>query len=203
MVNILLEGYDIAASYLKDELSEYIKPEHSVAVEALSFRDNRVKSVEDWNKLYSKENGMYYGGIVGGFTAYGVAEENISFINYFTDTHEAAARKIANADIVYFLGGLPNRMMDRIIEMELYDVLMNHKGIVMGYSAGAVIQLAEYHLSRMMITPNLVIMRVFRISRISILRFIMKTPTFRTKRLRGCCLKGAKRYMRSLAARGQ
>lgn len=147
MVNILLEGYDIAASYLKDELSEYIKPEHSVAVEALSFRDNRVKSVEDWNKLYSKENGMYYGGIVGGFTAYGVAEEKISFINYFTDSHEAAVRKIANADIVYFLGGLPDRMMDRIIEMELYDVLMNHKGIVMGYSAGAVIQLAEYHLS--------------------------------------------------------
>ncbi len=147
MVNILLEGYDIAASYLKDELSEYIKPEHSVAVVALSFRDNRVKLLEDWNKLYSRENGMYYGGIVGGFTAYGVAEENISFINYFTDTHEAAARKIANADIVYFLGGLPDRMMDRIAEMELYDVLMNHRGIVMGYSAGAVIQLAEYHLS--------------------------------------------------------
>lgn len=57
MVNILLEGYDIAASYLKDELSEYIKPEHSVAVEALSFRDNRVKSVEDWNKLYSNAHG--------------------------------------------------------------------------------------------------------------------------------------------------
>ncbi len=147
MVNILLEGYDIAAPYLKDELSEYIKPEHSVAVVALSFRDNRVKSLEDWNKLYSRESGIYYGGIVGGFTAYGVAEENISFINYFTDTHEAAARKIASADIVYFLGGLPDRMMDRIAEMELYDVLMNHKGIVMGYSAGAVIQLAEYHLS--------------------------------------------------------
>ncbi len=147
MVNILLEGYDIAAPYLKGELSRYIRPEHSVAVVALSFRDKRVKSLEDWNHLYSKESGIYYGGIVGGFTAYGVAEENISFINYFTDTHEAAARKIASADIVYFLGGLPDRMMDRIIEMELYDVLMNHNGIVMGYSAGAVIQLAEYHLS--------------------------------------------------------
>ncbi len=147
LVNILLEGYDIAAPYLIDELSRHIKPEHSVAVAALSFRDNRVKSLEDWNKLYSKENGIYYGGIVGGFTAYGVSKENISFINYFADSHEAAAGKIANADIVYFLGGLPDRMMDRIIEMELYDALMNHRGIVMGYSAGTVIQLAEYHLS--------------------------------------------------------
>jgi len=147
LVNILLEGYDIAAPYLRDELSKHIKPEHSVTVVALSFRDNRVKSLEDWNRLYSKESGIYYGGIVGGFTAYGVAEENITFINYFTDTHEAAAQKIADADIIYFLGGLPDRMMDRIREMELYDVLMNHKGTIMGYSAGAVIQLKEYHLS--------------------------------------------------------
>lgn len=147
LANILLEGYDIAAPYLKSELSRYIKTESIVAIVALSFRDNRVKSLDDWNLLYSKENGIYYGGIVGGLTAYGVAEENITFINYFTDTHESAARKIVNADIVYFLGGLPDRMMGRISEMELYDILMNHKGVVMGYSAGAVIQLAEYHLS--------------------------------------------------------
>lgn len=147
MVNILLEGYDIAAPYLKSELSRHIKPENTVAVVALSFRDSRVKSLEDWNRLYSKESGVYYGGIVGGFTAYGVAEENITFINFFTDTHESAARKIADADIIYFLGGLPDRMMDRIREMGLYDILMSNKGVVMGYSAGAVIQLAQYHLS--------------------------------------------------------
>ena len=38
-------------------------------------------------------------------------------------------------------------MMERIKELELFDNLMNHKGIVMGYSAGALIQLAEYHIS--------------------------------------------------------
>lgn len=38
-------------------------------------------------------------------------------------------------------------MMDRIQEFSLYDALKNHDGIIMGYSAGAVIQLAEYHLS--------------------------------------------------------
>lgn len=147
MVNILLEGYEIDAPYLRGELSRHIRPEDTVAVVALSFRDNRVKSLDDWNRLYSKESGIYYGGIVGGFTAYGVAEENISFINYFTDSREAASKKISNADIIYFLGGLPDRMMDRIAEMGLYDVLMSHKGVVMGYSAGAVIQLSEYHLS--------------------------------------------------------
>ncbi|MDE5995351.1 MAG: Type 1 glutamine amidotransferase-like domain-containing protein, partial [Eubacterium sp.] len=58
-----------------------------------------------------------------------------------------AAQKIENADIIYFLGGLPDKMMDRIKEFGLLDILKNYDGIVMGYSAGAVIQLAEYHLS--------------------------------------------------------
>ena len=147
MINILLEGYDIDAPWLYNELKKYIQPNHSVVVVAFSFRGNRVKNLSDWNALYDKKLGKFYNGIVDGFTSYGILEDNIVFINYFTDTKETAAQKIKNADIVYFLGGMPDRMMDRIKEFNLYDTLMQHKGIVMGYSAGAVIQLAEYHLS--------------------------------------------------------
>ena len=147
MINILLESYNIDASWLYDELKNYIKPTHKVAVIALSFRESRVKSLADWNALYSKDSGRFYSGITGGFAAYGVPEENISFINYFTDTKDTAKKKIINADIVYYLGGLPDRMMERIKELDLQDALIKHNGIVMGYSAGAVIQLAEYHLS--------------------------------------------------------
>ncbi len=147
MINILLEGYDIDAPWLYDELKKHIKSCHRVAVVAFSFRDSRVKSLEDWNLLYSRDNGKFYGGIVGGFASYGISEDNVTFINYFADTKESAKDKIKTADIIYFLGGLPDKMMDRIKEFELYDVLMSHNGIVMGYSAGAVIQLAEYHLS--------------------------------------------------------
>ena len=147
MINILLEGYDIDAIWLCDELKKYIKPTHSVAVVAFSFRDNCFKSLTDWNLLYSKENGKFYDGITGGFASYGIPEESITFINYFADTKETAAQKIEKADIVYFPGGLPDRMVNRIKEFDLYEVLMKHDGIVMGYSAGAVIQLSEYHLS--------------------------------------------------------
>ena len=147
MINILLEGYNIDAPWLYNELKKYIQPNHSVVIIAFSFRENRVKSLSDWNALYDKNFGKYYNGIVSGFAAYGILEDNIVFVNYFTDTKESAVQKIKNADIVYFLGGLPDKMMDRIKEFNLYDVLMQHKGIVMGYSAGAVIQLAEYHLS--------------------------------------------------------
>lgn len=114
---------------------------------AFSFKDTRVKSPNDWESLYGKDNGKYYKGITEGFASYGISEDKIVFINYFTDTKESAAKKIKNADIIYFLGGLPDRMMERIKEYELIDALMLHDKVVMGYSAGAVIQLAEYHLS--------------------------------------------------------
>ena len=42
MINILLEGFDIDAPWLYDELKNYIQPNHSVAVVAFSFRDNLV-----------------------------------------------------------------------------------------------------------------------------------------------------------------
>lgn len=147
MINILLEGFNIAEPWIYDELKNYIKPNHSVAVVAFSFRDNCVKSLSDWDALYGKESGKYHDGIVGGFAAYGIQEDNITFINYFTDTKESASQKIKTSDIIYFLGGLPDRMMHRIKEFDLYDVLMQHEGILMGYSAGAIIQLSEYHLS--------------------------------------------------------
>ena len=147
MINILLEGYDIAAPYLYETIKKYIKSTHKVAILAFSFRDSHVKSLEDWNALYCKDNGKFYHGIVNGFISYGIPEENISFINYFADTKESAKTKIEKADIIYFLGGLPDKMMARINEFNLKDTLMKHSGIVMGYSAGAVIQLAEYHLS--------------------------------------------------------
>ncbi|MGN0788568.1 MAG: Type 1 glutamine amidotransferase-like domain-containing protein [Christensenellales bacterium] len=147
MINILLEGYDINADWLCDELKKYILPNYSVAVVAFSFRDNKVKSSADWHSLYNKENGKYYNAIVGGLVAYGISEANVSFVNYFEDTKESAKQKIERADIVYFLGGLPDKMMDRLKEFDLVGVLRKHSGIIMGYSAGAVIQLAEYHLS--------------------------------------------------------
>lgn len=147
MINILLENTQIDVLWLYSSLKKYIKPNSRVAVVALSFKENRVRNLEDWDALYSKENGKYYGSIAGGLFSYGIQEENISFLNWFKDTKETAARTVEMADIVYFLGGLPDRMMERIRALELYDVLLTHDGNAMGYSAGALVQLAEYHLS--------------------------------------------------------
>ncbi len=147
MTNILSKGYEISAPWLFDSLKAYIKPFQKVAILALAFRDSRIKNLADWNALYEKDKGCYYSGIVGSLGDYEIPESQIEFINYFTDTPEAANQKIRNADILYFPGGLPDRMMERIREMRIYDSILHHEGIFLGYRAGAVIQLRDHHLS--------------------------------------------------------
>ena len=147
MTNILLESYNIDAEWIRDALTKHLKPEDRVLVVAFSFRDKAIKGIADWQSFYGKENGKYYHAIVDPFKAYGIPEENVAFLNYFTDSPASAAEKVRHADIIYYLGGLPDRMMDRIIEFGIYDDLLRHRGVIMGVSAGALIQLAEYHLS--------------------------------------------------------
>ena len=144
MINILFDCPNIDDFY--DELKQYFNEETRVCVIAFSYYDDWVYDAESWEKVYGRGVGNCYFETIDSFKPFGVKEENISFVNYFTDTEGSAKEKIGNADVLYFTGGLPDRMMDRIKDFHLEESILNHDGIVMGYSAGAVIQLREYHL---------------------------------------------------------
>ena len=143
MVNILFDCPNEGEFY--EELKEYI-PRGRVCVVALSYYDDAVYDAGSWQRVHGAGGGIYEE-TVRSFAVFGIPREDISFINYFTDTREEAEAKIAAADILYFPGGLPDRMMDRITDMGIEGALRAHRGLVMGYSAGAVIQLDSYHLS--------------------------------------------------------
>ena len=102
MVNVLLESYDLTAPFLVDKLRPYIKPNSHVAIVAFSFLPNQASCLEEWLKLYGREEGMFYSWLVEPFAEFGVPEENITFVNYFADTKASAAQKVKNADIIYF-----------------------------------------------------------------------------------------------------
>ena len=144
MINILFDCPNL--DDFKEELREYFSEDSRVAVVAFSFYDDYVYDAASWEKVYGRGLGNCYFETVDALSAFGVSKDNITFINYFTDTHESARDKIKNANVVYFTGGLPDRMMDRIKEFNLLDTLREFDGIAVGYSAGAVIQLSEYHL---------------------------------------------------------
>lgn len=143
MINILFDCPNIHDFY--EELRDCFSAETKVCMIAFSFYDDYVYDAQTWEKVYGR-GGNGYIETIESFEPFGVKEENIVFVNYFTDTKESAAQKVRDADVLYFTGGLPDRMMDRIKDFDLCELIMKHDGIVMGYSAGAVIQLSEYHL---------------------------------------------------------
>ena len=144
MINILFDCPNIDDFY--DDLKQYFNEKTRVCVIAFSYYDDWVYDAESWEKVYGRGVGNCYFETIDSFKPFGVKEENISFVNYFTDTEESAKEKIKSANVLYFTGGLPDRMMDRIKDFNLEESILSHDGIIMGYSAGAVIQLQEYHL---------------------------------------------------------
>ena len=147
MVNVLLESYNLTEPFLYDALKPYIKPHHRVAIVAFSFLPSQATTLEQWLIMYGREEGMFYHWLVDPLMKFGIPEENITVVNYFADSKEFARDKVESADILYFTGGLPDAMMDRLAEFELLDALQSFDGLVLGCSAGAMIQLREYHIT--------------------------------------------------------
>lgn len=147
MINILGNVYTIHDQWCFDAFRPYIRPTDKVALVLLAYREDRLPDATAWDALYGAPNGIYYQGIVESFAAYGVPPEQLTAINFFDDTPKTAREKIESADILYFPGGLPDKMLERIETLDLADAIRRHQGLVMGYSAGAILQLDEYHLT--------------------------------------------------------
>ena len=68
-------------------------------------------------------------------------------VGAFMMTEKIASHSLEAGDHGTTYGGGPFACAAVSKVLDLYDILMQHDGILMGNSAGAVIQLAEYHLS--------------------------------------------------------
>lgn len=128
-------------------LRSYIRPGSRVLLVALAFDDAAVFDEDSWQAMYGRPGGRYYAQNVEQFFRFGVKEDDIDWVRYFSDTPEQARRKIQRADTLCFAGGLPDRMYERILEMDLLEPIRRHKGFIAGYSAGAMVQLGEYHIT--------------------------------------------------------
>lgn len=144
MTNILLSRSHF--SKFKEHLSTIILPSHKVVVIAFSFFAKQIRNKDEYDAFYHLE-GEYIQKINNEFSFYGINSKQITWISYFSNEKEEAFKKIKNADILYFPGGSPDEMMERINEWNLSEVIENHKKIYMGSSAGAMIQFQTYHIS--------------------------------------------------------
>jgi peptidase E len=146
MVNILMSNISINKRWCRIPLREYIKPNASVTIFGFQFFDNDLNSESDWERLYNKQTGIAYEYIVRQFEFFEIVPKHIKWINYFKDTHQSAVNKIKNADVLLITDGIPRRMMEIIAELDLVDAFKNFKGTMIGFGAGAIIQLLDYQL---------------------------------------------------------
>ena len=146
MTNILLSRGIIGNSNMIEYFNPYIKKTDQVCIVALSHFPKYTPDEAAYNAYYEK-GGEYYQKMIDSFEPYGIKEAQIKWIHYYKDDKKSAIEKIKHADIIYFPGGAPDLMMMRINAFGIKEILEAHQGLFIGSSAGAMIQMASYHMS--------------------------------------------------------
>ena len=126
-IHVLLNTSMIDEKWIYMNLKSYISKNDRVCILAFSFF-NDTKNESDWNKQYAPGQGIWYRSNQDVFYKYGIGQEQIVWVNYFKDSMDEMKEKILNSSI-------------------LMKLIKNYKGIMIGYSAGAMIQLDSYHIS--------------------------------------------------------
>ena len=146
MTHILLNINNFDEPWAYGSLENYLNPDTSVLILPLSYDDGWINDSFEWKEKYGKGS-REYKDIVRPFRSYGIKEKSIRWINYYEDDHGSSVRKIREADVLFFTGGYPGWMLQRLYDLDLMDEIRSFEGIIMGTSAGAMIQLDEFHLT--------------------------------------------------------
>jgi peptidase E len=145
MTNVLLNVYEFDAPWAYEHLKDVLRPEHRVTILTMSH-GSEIPDGDTWLRLYEK-GAKIYNVLTGAFHAYGISADQVSFVSWFHDTPESAQKKLREADVVFMTGGLPDLFYERMDAMGLVELLKVFPGVVMGCSAGAMVQMAEYHIT--------------------------------------------------------
>lgn len=145
MKNVLLNVYEFDAPWAYEVLKDVLSADMKVCILTMTH-GNEIPDAETWEKWYTP-GGHVYGILTGAYGTYGISEEQISFVGMYHDTPETARKKIQEADVLFMTGGLPDLFYERMKAMELIPAVQNFSGVVMGCSAGAMVQMKEYHIT--------------------------------------------------------
>lgn len=144
MVNILLNYYNFHESWTEGKLDKYFRNKR-VLIVPLAFRESQIWDNDSWQTLYGK-GGEKYDNILRPFLYYGHSENDVKWLNCYDKTADFR-RLISEADVLFFTGGMPEKAVRRLHELGVVDDVKNFRGVVAGASAGAMLQLQQYHIT--------------------------------------------------------
>lgn len=143
MVGVMTSTYDFGEGVLKTTLEKLLDSTMKVMLIPFSFSMIKMPTVEAYDQSCDR-GGQYFEWIAEQFGKLGILYSNIDTLHYYRDDLATMRRKICTADVLFLTGGLPDQAMKRLEEKGLIQLLRSFDGVVMGSSAGALIQLASY-----------------------------------------------------------
>ena len=144
MINILLSTYDFNNRHCFSKIKEYLKPNMKVVILPFSHDDIFYDREDYFNELYDYDFGYELNKIVEPFRDYGIEKEDIYVLNPHKDSVGFMKYKIQQADVLFFTGGDPITFMITIKVLGLIRTIKEFNGVVMGASAGAMVQMKEF-----------------------------------------------------------
>lgn len=147
MYSVLLSEYEKVMELIHEKLKDIIKKDYKVVIIAWTFplEIDQKKFDEEW----FPKGGRRYNKYVGSLLNLGLKEENITILNcYDTEKIDNFKKIIDDSDILVITGGNPEMLYSKVTqETEILYNIKHYKGIIIGFSAGAELQLKRYFIT--------------------------------------------------------
>ena len=143
MINILLSITSVDDVDIINTIRHYLINKKRVLILLYSFFQAHTPNEDKYNEYYSSSS-EHHNKVVTAFKGFGMNEDSLIFIDYYKHTSSQIISYIKTSDVIYFPGGSPDEMMNRIHDKGLYEELSKFEGVVIGSSAGTMIQFDEF-----------------------------------------------------------
>ncbi len=143
-MNILLSMFYHKQGW--NNILEKVLEKKKVAILAFTAPEEFERSKDDWEKLSGKE-GKFSREIILAFESFGVSVDDMVWLNYFDDTLPNLVKKLEESQVLFIPGGAPDEAYNRIVNQGLLDILKKYEGTIIGFSAGAMLQIDEFHIT--------------------------------------------------------
>lgn len=147
MYNILLSEYEKGMNLVKKRLNKIVNASQKAVIIAWTFPTEIDKKAFD--EEWFPKGGRRYNKYVGSLLKLGIKEENITILNCYDKENFRNFKKIIDdSDILLITGGNPEMLYSKVTqETEILYNIKHYKGIIIGFSAGADLQLKRYFIT--------------------------------------------------------
>lgn len=147
MYSVLLSEYEKGMELVSDELKKIVNPNQKAVIISWAFPVEMDKKTFD--EEWFPKGGKRYNKYVGSLLKLGLKEENVMILNcYDKDKYNDFKNYIDESDILVIAGGNPEMLYSKVTqETEVLYNIKHYKGIIIGFSAGADLQLKRYFIT--------------------------------------------------------